>query len=346
MSHLIAEETLAGGCLDNIVGINHACTPESPASGLYLQDLPFLTIKVADAASDEETSGGVELLREKLLFAHRGMINDLRSFIVPHMRLNSVLENDVAGYYQTNMSSVAAQAGYYKGIRARIDYHPFLSFYLNSFSIFLDASVTANLYVIDLLQDKILDTLQFTSVANEITQTVVNKEYFSHKQRMHLLFAIDAGVAGTFKSSVYKNFSSCHACGSGEAGNDYVIFSGVSLDQALASVDANTRGIGGTNGVSLNYSLNCHIEPLICNMASQLAWPLLHRWGAEVLREVQYSRRLNSIVTVHAKDVEALRKEFFDEYTSKMNDIIGNMKYPNDICFECRRRLRTAVQLP
>jgi hypothetical protein len=332
-------------CLDNLIGINNQCTPTTPSSGLYIQNLPGITLKVANAANNEETESGVKLLQDIISFSQNKILAQVRNQLQSKIQTASVLENDTIGFYKENLKSVALEAGKYKGIKARIDKFPSLDLFISKIYLKLSQAVTTNIYVIDLMTGTILDTLPITTVDNIPTAIIVNKSYPTNSQRTSLFICIDSSVSNTFEATL-SGKGDCYSCYSDGYSNRFISFTGAKLDQAAQKIDSNISSNSGTNGLSIEYSLNCSVESFICNMAGQLAWPMLHDVGAELMRRLKYTDRLNSIVTINAKNNEDLRAEFEAEYFSSMSALLENIKMPNDICFKCNSRVKRVSQIP
>lgn len=350
--------------MDNLIAVSpKTCDPDPlPTSGIYVNDLPGITLKIADAGVDEETKSGVQLIKNKIRLAENDILNEIRTHLLPLTRANNVVENDTVGFYKQDLDAVAAQGGKYKGIRVRIDEYPYLNFHVNSISLKLDAVVSTTIRVFDLLTGIEIDTISITTVVDTPTQVVVNRTYPTDKQRLHLLFVIDAGVAGTYTTSTNSapNTGSCFDCASGYS-NRYINFDGASIDIADQIIDNNVDDIAGTNGMSMNYSLSCDMEPFICNMSNVLAYPMWYKTGAELMLELQVSKRLNTIVTVHAKTVEFLQQYYEGKFNDLMHGvknakkeedtrdhsgILRNIILPDDVCFNCEQVIHKTAIIP
>lgn len=330
-------------CLDNLIGISNICDETVPSSGMYVQDLRGVTLKLADATIGSDMYSGVELIRQKITFAQNSMLSQLGNLLKEKFQKNSIIQNDAIGFYSRDQRAVALEAGKLKGIRAVVSQYPYTEFFISSITLLLNASITTNIYVYDLMTNKLLDTFPITTVADEPTEILVNKSYFSKKQRLSLFVCIDSSVAGTYESTLTP--SSCVGC-SDSWSNRYVQFTQSYILSASNKTDANIRGNRGTNGLSFNYSLNCSSEQWICNIANQLAYPLLHKVGAEIMAECINSKRLNSIVSIYKDDHKTLLEHFENEYISSMSALLQNMKLPNDICFQCNSRVKKVVSIP
>ncbi len=332
-------------CFDNIIGIHNLCTPVTPTSGFYIQDLRGINLSVANAATDNETMSGVKLIQEKITFSQNAILAHLRTHLADKLQINSIIQNDTVGYYRDNLTSIPLEVGKLKGIKVRCDQYPYLEFSPTKIYLKLAQSITTNIFVYDLTTDTLLDTIEITTVANVPTAVLVNKSYFTNKQRLHLFIGIDAGVSNTFETNTTR-MSSCYSCNGGVYSNRYISFQGAMIDSSAQKLDINTVGNNGTNGLSIEYSLNCSLEPFLCNMGNQIAWSLLHKVGSELMKELTASRRLNSIINIDKGTNELLQKEYEEEYMASMSALLNNMKVPNDICFNCNSKIRKAVAIP
>lgn len=322
-------------CLQGLIGVANGCgTVTTPSSGLFVNDLPGISLKVADAAVNSEVESGVQLIEDKITYAENRMVQDIRTFIQPRMRARSVIETDTAGRYEDDLDPVALEVGKYKGILVELHSQEYYSFYLNTVNVKLDAVVTTNVLVINLMDGKIQDQFPVTTVADVPTPVVINTEYPVNRQLVQLLIAIDSGVAGTFDSNLFATTGhGCHDCSSRRG--SVTDFSPVEILQASPFIKNNTVSINNTNGLSVDYSVNCSVTPYICNMGGVLAYPLRLRAGAEIMMELINSDRLNSIVTIKGAQNQELLETFEDQYEQSMQQILQNLSIPNDRCFRC-----------
>lgn len=331
-------------CFDNLIGIHRQCTPVTPSSSLYIQDLQGITLKVANAAIDEETISGLAMIQGRMTHAQNAISALIRNQVSSKLRVNSILNNDTVGYYKENMTVVTAEAGKLKGITVKANQYPYLEFYISNLYLKLASAVTTNIYVYDLMSDTLLDTIPITTAAKTPTAVTLNKGYLTKKQRLHLFIGIDAGVANTYGTNLMSE--GCHSCNGGVYSNRYVSFSGASIGSADQKIDSNISSNSGTNGLSFEYSLNCSVEPFICSMGNQIAWAYLHKSGAEIMKYIIASGRQNSIVNLDKKTHEELRDEWEAVYMDSMTALLNNMKIPNDICFSCNSKIRKTVSIP
>jgi len=332
-------------CFDNLIGIKFGCSSAVPTSGLFINDLPGISLKIADSAINEEDLSSISLINDKLDFAARGMIQDFRNFLEPNMKSRSIVENDTAGFYTEDLKAVALEVGQYKGISAEIYNYGYFDFRINSISVLLDSVVTTNILIINLMTGMVEDVFPVTTIADVPTEVLISKTYPTKHQRLQFLIAIDSGLAGTYQTKL-GNRANCTDCNKRYIANNFVRFQSSKIDQGDVLIQKNVKGNSFTNGISLDYNVSCSVEAFICNLQDQLAWPLMFRTGIEILKELKYSMRLNSAVMVHAEDNKELMEDFQTEYEKSMNQIFDNMSIDDTICFECNQTIRTRVQIP
>lgn len=329
-------------CLDNLIGIRDCNQPE-PSSGLYIQDLPGMRLSIANAAVDEETVSGVELIKEKITFSQNAILNQVRNILKDKLRVNSLIESDNVGYYKDNLKLVPADPDKLTGIKLKIDQNQYLEFYLSKLYLKVNHTGEVPVYIFDLISGELLETVNVACEPGVSSVVLVNKSFPTNRQKLSLFICYDASIQG-YESSVSKP-SGCGSC-ENEYLNRYVRFYSGKINSSDTKIDSNVRSGNGTAGLSLEYSVNCSLESFICSMAGLLAWPLLHKVGAEILREVQFSKRLNSIVLLDKQTTKDLRIEYENEYNSSMESIFHNMKLPKDICFSCNYTVKKVVQIP
>lgn len=335
-------------CLKDLVGIKNICDAPVSKSGLWLQDLQGFSLKLADAAVNEDTISGVQLIKDKYIKAQNSILAQFRNQFQDKIRVNSVLENETIGYYPERIKSITLNNTFLKGVKIEIRNYAYLELYLSQVALFFKDAVTdANIYVYDLMTGKLLDTFVIATLAGQPTYIAINKAYPTNKQRLSLFICFDAGLSDVFESSLFNTQnSSCSSCGDDGYNNKYTVVNGAKIDKALQKISGNIASNSGTSGMSVIYSLNCNVDNLLCSIAGKFAWPLLHKWGSEILSELQYSRRLNSIITIDKKDNESLRNEYENEYLSSMKAIFDNIKIPSDICFSCNSSIKKVVRIP
>jgi len=337
-------------CFKNLIGISNVCNPVATDSGLNINDLPGMNIDLAEAVKDSSQESGLTLINRKIELAGIGIVSEFRSKLGQKLRTNSVVDNDVIGFYENDLKQVATKADTLRGIQIRVDRYPYLELFVSSISLQLLTGVSTDIEVWDLMTGIQIDTIPITTVPNDIAIIDVHKTYKTHKQKLNLLFAYDAGITPGFKSSLRDGFGTdCDTCSHSRRyfQDSFIFTQGVEIADASTKIQQNLRGIGNTGGLSITYSLDCALDGFICSIKNQLAYPLLYRSGMEILEELLHSgTRLNSFVTTHRSNYEELHEKYKEKYDQSMKDILVDLALPNDICFECVQTVSTTNRIP
>lgn len=334
-------------CLDDIVGVK-GCG-DSP-TGVYVQQLPGITISDYDKAISVEHKAAYPALQEKVTFAAKYVAESIRSQLANKYELKSFIENSVLGYYYDDKPVVEAQTGYLTGYQIRIDSTPYLKFYIPNLSLFANTTGNVSVFVYDLIQGKLLDTITVAAVAGQIVTVNVEKEYYTNKQRLNLFI----GYASTFESyrtSYYQNQTGwganewCNCCFSGGATSN-IYFRPAKILIASAKLNTNVEGMSYGAGLSLGYSLQCSFDEYLCNAKNQIAFPVLYKAGAMIMQEMRYSKRFSGVITNFQAEHGELELAYDAEYNKLMRDLMHNMVIPESTCFSCNKQTRSVVNLP
>lgn len=355
-------------CWKNLIGIDRTCNPIPSDSGLYMQNIPFVNIKVADAGINEDYQNGVQLIQKCINNAYDILTAQFRSYVMQNMRYVSNVEAISVGNYEDLKKIISLEAGKYKGIRLRITLPAYFELTLHNIGLLLPSAITTNIKIFNLLTGKQIGAdIPITTVSDEPTIKEINRSYLTEKRKLDIAILWDAGLSNAYQISPRIEIeNSCHC---GNVGNVTEI-SAISLPIASPIISANINSLNNTNGMFIKYSLNCSVDSYLCSQGKALAYPLLQKAGAELCREMQYSNRLSSIVTIQHNNIEKLRKEFELEYQlfvfggsmteietgangfpqsenrSKRKGWLQNLQVPNDFCFHCDDFVKNKVCIP
>lgn len=333
-------------CFEGIIGIKGACGPlETPSSGLYIQDLPGVDLKLANAVLTEEDSA-FQFLRDKINYATSSVVAQLNSLLAPFYKTSSVLENGLLGQFDEFMTALPAAAKY-RGITIRIDNYPYLQVNITKIALY-SSNFTGNttIKVYDLITGAELDSFVIAVTAGEVSYVSVNKRYYTERQRMNIFIAYDATAVNAYQSNVFRG-ASCGSCHSNGYGTRYALINGgeiaVGDSKVLASVDFS----GYTGGLSIQYTIGCSNDAWVCSMKDQLAFSVLHKTGVVIMDEViNGSRRVNSITTIDKDKAIALKADFDMIYQENIRQVVQNVRFPNDLCFKCTQRIKSVTRIP
>jgi hypothetical protein len=181
-------------CLTDLIFVPDGCTA-LPSGKTSLSQLPGFDINHADYLNDSQQLSGYEVMQDAVNRASDKIVSDFRSHMDIKGRFASIVDKGTIGFYDENKVTDAVKAGQYAGLEILVSDYPYLKFNLNSVSVFFASAITDNLYIIDVIQGAIIDTIPFTSVAGQITNVLINKTYPTNGQDLHLMVAVDAGLS-------------------------------------------------------------------------------------------------------------------------------------------------------
>lgn len=335
-------------CLSNLVGVR-GCGGST--SEFNVQDLTGINIPDFDKAISVDKQTASVALTDIVEFATKEVEQNVRNVLSAKYDLKSFIENGVVGYYHDNKETVASQSGYLVGYEVRVDNVAYLNYYLHSLRLFVNTTGEVPVYVYDLIQGKLLDTITVDAVAGEIVNQLVDKTYSTTKQRLRLFI----GYSSTFESykTSYLNPNvgvgvneRCEDYTCGSYNNSYVYYRAAKILTASAKIYSNVESNTYCGGLSLNYSLQCSFTEYICNARNMFALAILYKAGEKIMQELKHSRRLTGVVTAYQQNHDELMKFYRDEYMAQMDNLVSTMMIPESICFGCKPRVKSVTALP
>ena len=178
---------------------------------------------------------------------------------------------------------LVAAAAEHRGIQLRTCTNEFIKTYIKSVSLFTDFSGTIPIKIIDLNQNKTLDTVNLTSVANEISTVVIEKEYESP---VNLAVVYDATSIGSYKVSF-----GCNTCAKWVRTSKFLEASSIKLTSPF--IENNATNTTYTGGMILTYNINCDYDAWMCSFKGLLGMPFLYKVAAEIKRYQHRTKRYN-----------------------------------------------------
>lgn len=330
-------------CLENVISIKNNCSDVTPSSGIYLNTfLPGMSIQEIGAGINAEQESAYQFIQDQITNAGLLISASIRSHFAPRFKGTSVIENSVTGYFQDNHNTVTSQPTYLVGKKILVDNYPFMELFISKVALQIAYTGNKDVFVYDLIQDKLLDTITVSCVSGEISYADVYKKYSTNGQRLHLFIGwlADQNYYRTDLSS-----GGCSSCSGHTYSNRYLSISVSKVLNSAAKLDQNTDSLD-YDGLSISYSLSCSFEPFICSIKNSLAIPLAYKTGELIMEQMRYSKRNNSIISVFGADYSELANLYSDKYQFLMEDLLKNMRIPDDICFECRQRGKFVTNLP
>lgn len=335
-------------CFDNLISFKGSCSDTTPTSGLYLDMLGFTLDQADDIVQGQEISGE-NLIADKITFAKEIIVNQITTHLADKFRSNSIIEGQRVGYYYDNQILVAGEANQLKGMRLELcNDDNFVDLFISEISLQVNTTGNVSVFVYDLIQNKLLDTLTVATVAGEVSSSYVNKTYKSKRKKLHLFIGYDSTAISSYQASVSRN--GCATCGSGNGLtylNQYLTAAAGKIGTASSKIYSNFSSLSDTGGVSLNYSIECNHEEWLCTIANRIALPLLYKTAAELYDYGLISQRSNDTTLIDSEKWKLRREEMEFKYREELDNVLKKIKLPSDnICFQCNDKSKNVIILP
>ena len=335
-------------CFTNIITLKGTCDDSVSTSGFdasYLGITPEFLSQVI--TSDYEDVN--DLFDTKLSQAIELVANTLYTQFSPKYRTVSVIDNFRTGKYLDNKQTIAPFAGlkgFYFDLCSEKSY---LDFYASRFDLFCAYSGTVPILVIDLIEGKIIDTVNLVAVSGEIASVFPSSLYPSNKRKLKLFICYDATAITSYKGVLKE--SDCASCQpTHKISGTYEEIATMTIATGDPYMVSSLRVSADSGGLSIVHSLQCNHKDWLCSIANQLALPILYKTGSLIF-EMALTECPNTRLDTTTINNSELLKARYDLSNSKfseaMNNLVQSIEPPNDPnCFVCKKKSRHAIILP
>lgn len=248
-----------------------------PKSGLYLDVLEGISTKNVAEFTTEKYNSARNLVEDKSRFAASSILNEIWNELDNKISYNEWQPK--SNYFtRTKITTGTTSVELQKSVS-----HQFAKFYIESVSFKVCDNNEITIYIKN-KQGEILQTLTATADNDEMVTISVNA-LFDEK---HLIFECDFTGRVTYKTDLQYQNTCC----------------GYVAQKPKIRIYGNNNGtkdLYHAKGLIVNYSLQCDATSYKEQAAMMLKQAILYKCGAEVLKELVSSTRLN-IITLHSKE--------------------------------------------
>lgn len=334
-------------CFENIIEVKGNCENKTAYSGIYLDDVG-IKLNELNSIIGEEYESGEELFYEKRNFAIKSVTSSIHSHLTENYKVKSLLESIRIGQFQDNLIEVSQQAGKLKGIYIELcNEDSFVDFYLNFLEVQFNFTGNVDILIYDTIQNKLLDTITVTAVAQEVVQVYVNQAYKSNRKRLSLFIGYDTTLVPSYKTYT-RDFTGCFSCDGYWWKNQYVKVCGATVAIADDKIVRNFTRTGETFGLSMNYSINCNQEDWLCSHGRALAIPIALYTAREISSyAINVSQRSNPKTVIDSEKWKARFDQYDADFEKRFSEVLQNINLPQDAkCFHCLPKLVHAINIP
>lgn len=337
-------------CFKDIITLRGTCNDETSASNFFINDVGISQEELDSIVTKDYTSS-LDFFEKKRDFAIRYIIQNIHNHFQDKYKANSVLRSGRIGFGKENLPIISGIAGTMKGIHVEVcNQSSFVDLFVSSISLQLNFTGNVDIKVYDLFENKLLDTIPISAIAEQIITVYPNKTYKSLRRESDIIFVYDTTGIDSIQTTTTVN--GCTDCGGGGGSfnqlNSYTRARSVKVSITDTKIENNIDGSNDTGGMSLIYSLNCNHEEWLCAISNSLGMPILYKTAVEIMEfALHNSTRLNTETLLDADKIKERLDLYEFRFKESMENLMKNIKLPKDEkCFECRQMSKHEIILP
>ena len=329
-------------CLQDYIGLR-GCGAAVPPSGLYVNDLPGISLKQLVNLTNEEETTYVQLWDVIQKRAMNRFSLDVREAMGKYYKLNSLMQGVNLGKQGIDgtgqaVSDIFTRAGFIIQLNESANYEyvpsPLASIHIQELWFYGFEGTTHNFQIWDAYSTEQLKLITHTNLFDGWNKIEINQTFHNNYQQNSWALAVlvlpALGVNSqkylyNFSASTNFNVTSC--CNVKISG----FLTGTEAGQYnwFQNTTSNTYGLSGT------FSIVCSWDAVICQNKTLFSRAFWYLCGIELLTEQLYSTKLNLFTTTNLQRAKELREEYQVEYAKSLEQVAGGFKLNCDCCIDC-----------
>ena len=313
-------------CLIDYIGLA-GCGTNSPASGLYVNSLPGISLKSVEQLADAEQGTYIGVWNDVKLRASKRFALLLNNEFSKEYKLNSTKFTVKTKNENSDISSVSTIIRpailLESNCVSELNSHHIKSIFVNKSTFNSATSIKFTFYNYETDEKLYENNYAFSNGLNEI---VVDKKFYCNK----LLIEFDSTNSNVYYDKLVTE-KIYHDC---------------------VQISFGTYAIGkytNTNknyGISILYSNKCDWNNIVCYNKEVFALPFWYLLGSEMMMERMTSDRINKY-TVDKKQAEELKAYYDTEFEKYLKQSISGISLDScDCCLDCDPLIAIREALP
>jgi len=331
-------------CLQDYIGLR-GCGAAVPPSGLYVNDLPGISLKQLVNLTNEEETTYVQLWDVIQKRAMNRFSLDVREAMGKHYKLNSLMQGVNLGKQGIDgtgqaITDINTKAGFIIQLNESANYEyvpsPLTSIHIQEIWFFSGAGNVHTFLIWDPYTNEILKNVQHTNLLDGWNKIEINQTFHNNYQQNSWALAVMVLPAVGPDSSGYlynketpNNFDVPTCCNVKISGFLTDTPTDPYINDFLQNTTSNTYGLTGT------FSIVCSWDAVICQNKTLFSRAFWYLTGIELLTEQLYSTKLNLFTTTNLQRAKELREEYQVEYAKSLEQVAGGFKLNCDCCIDC-----------
>lgn len=322
-------------CLIDYIGVN-ACGVQEPESGLYINQLPGITLKSIDSIANEEQVTWAKVWEDVQARSARRFELYVNKIFAARYKLNKLVKSVCLNSTDYETDPVTIE-GKWNGFTIKMDevdsnlISAFKTIFIPSVNLYAQAAdADYSIKVFDMNTGATLyDSGDLTSTAIGWKEHKINQHFYSN----WIFVAYKASDFTSLKLEVAETTNG-NACPCLVCDDCTVTVQGAYSD----SLEDPTNITTGTNsfGITGCFNVACSFYSLVCRNKELFSGPWMCLLGSELMTERIYSERMNRFTTIGKKEAEELKDLFFKDFEDQVKEAIAGIQLDdNDCCLSC-----------
>lgn len=334
-------------CFFDYIGLRGAVSGITPDSGLYVNDLPGISLKSIDAVAGPDQVTYQQLWDTIQKRVMKKFQSAVLATLNHRYRLKTLLQSvDLLKQIDPTFYDPAPQ---WRGFSIELSFKnmerivasPFQTTHIQELNLYLNEAPTDDIpiKIFDLNTGDVLDTFTITweTAVQGWNKVKVGKRYTSYRlfvaydathvqgTNLYIPATIDMYCTGTV-NWIY-GFTFCDAYVRGA--------------QTIVNSDWTDLAYGQQSyGLSGVFSVGCTYDGLVCKNKEMFADALQYMLGAEIMIERLASERINRYTTIDRDQADKNLGYFTDQYTTLLKQALDGVDIKtNDCCIDCNSQV-------
>jgi len=324
-------------CLLNHIGIL-GCNSVTPPSGVYINELPGISLKSIDKIADSEQATYLGVWDDVQKRTVRKFGTAITSYFGRKYEVKKLVDSLRFGTPLDITNPTPLSPDEWRGVTIVMNpFNPNADISKLLTQAFTEIEFNGYVKVAADIQFRVYDELNGVELWSDSisispdTWTSITPFWSSsvHDISTRIRLEYNATKVDSYKTEIPEGGCCIDTCMDAKLIGHVLSAAGV-----ITEHDDNAFGFRGYA------SLRCSLDGLVCGNRDLFTTGLWYMMGAEMLTERIYSDRINNYTTINREKAKELRAEFVTEYENEINRAAETIKLnPMDFCLECNSQV-------
>lgn len=304
-------------CFDNLITLGNISPEITPRSGLFVTDLPGISLNQFEALVKDGQTGVDEFWDKLYKRAKTTFLSQITARLNDSFHVEKVISSELSGVFvpERTINDSESKAGVS------------IEFLKSKYSVI--EIQTIQIWSVGAVEGAIIEIIDNdTEVTIKTIEADLNDGFniidvFEQFENENIRVVYDPTQVQSIETTNFKHIKKgcCTLC---------------------------TRGVEQINGggLQVEFSTLCSLELFVCSRIGQFKTAFWYWIGVELMKE-RLTSELTNCFTIDLEEAKRLLDIYDGEFQSALDPILKNMKIKDDhVCFDCKGSVTKKVLLP